>query len=212
MHDLIARALLESDTIHIQPNNPIQFRSGIISPVYVDNRRLPFSPRQWRVVLEGMRDLIEENDLANEIIAGVAMGGVPHSAALGYLLQRPTVFVRKESKAHGERKLVEGGDVSGRKVLLVEDLITTGTSSLSAVATLREGGAEVSDVLCIVSYGFDEAKQAFEQANVRQHTLTDFNSLLDYLITQNQMTEDNADMVRDWFADPHGWAARHGHA
>ena len=125
----VARALLEIDAVVFTPDAPITFKSGIKSPVYVDNRRVPFWPAQWRVVLDGFAQAAR--GLTFDVIAGIAVGGVPHSSALAYLLGAPSVFVRKEAKEHGTRSQIEGGDVSGKTVLLVEDLVTTGGSSLA---------------------------------------------------------------------------------
>src|SRR5690606_3444272 len=122
----VAQALLEIDAIGYTADAPITFKSGIISPVYVDNRKLPYYPNQWRVVIDAFQDILQQEDELCEVVAGVAVGGVPHSATLGYLLRRPSIFIRKDAKEHGQKKLVEGGDVNGRHVVLVEDLVTTG--------------------------------------------------------------------------------------
>jgi len=203
-----AKALLDIGAIGFSPNSPITFKSGIRSPVYVDNRRLIYHPAAWHVIIEGFQSLIETQQLPFDTIAGVAVGGVPHSSALAYILSRPSVFIRKETKGHGLGNRVEGGAVAGRRVLLVEDLITTGGSSLSAVDALRAAGAIVTDALAIISYGFDEARAAFADANVALHTLTDFETLLqladgDQLLNRQQLAQ-----IRRWFADPYAWSAQ----
>ena len=137
-----AKALLDIGAIGFSPEKPITFKSGIQSPVYVDNRQLIYHPAAWRIIIEGFKSLIDARNLQFDLIAGVAVGGVPHSSALAYSMARPSVFIRKETKEHGMGKRVEGGSVAGRRVLLVEDLVTTGGSSLSAVAALRESGAD----------------------------------------------------------------------
>src|SRR5215813_8298696 len=116
----VARALLEIDAVGFVPDMPIRFKSGILSPVYIDNRRLPYHPQQWHIVIEGFQSLIGRESLAFDAIAGVAVGGVPHSSALAYSLNCPSVFIRKEAKEHGTKKLVEGGDVARQHVVLVE--------------------------------------------------------------------------------------------
>jgi orotate phosphoribosyltransferase len=136
--------------------------------------------------------------------------GIPHSAALGYAVGKPSVFVRKEAKAHGTKKRVEGGDVRGRRVVLVEDLVTTGGSSLSGVEALRAEGAVVEDCLAIISYGFAEAKAAFDAAGVRLHTLTTFEEVLESGTRAGRVSADDAASVRDWLRDPHGWVQKLG--
>lgn len=206
----VANALLDIGAVGFVPDAPIRFKSGILSPIYIDNRRLPFHPTQWHIIIEGFRALIERESLQYDVIAGVAVGGVPHSSALAYLLNAPSVFVRKESKEHGTKKLVEGGDVTDQQILLVEDLVTTGGSSLSAVGALRQEGALARDVAAIVSYGFDDARQAFEHAGVRLHTLTDFATIAQAAYDGGVLEQTAMTIIQDWFRDPYGWAGRQG--
>ncbi len=204
----IAKALLDIGAVGFSPEAPIIFKSGIRSPVYVDNRALIYHPAAWHVVVEGFRSLIDAASVDFDVIAGVALGGVPHSSALAYLAQKPSVFVRKQEKAHGKSQRIEGGAVIQKRVLLVEDLITTGGSSLSAVDALRDAGALVSDVLAIISYGFSAASTAFDKAGLRLRTLTDFAALLQLAQEQGALDAAQMDLVRRWFADPHHWEAK----
>lgn len=201
----VAQALLDIGAVGYTPDHLITFKSGIQSPVYVDNRRLPFHPAHWRIVIQAFAALIERQAIPFDVIAGIEAAGIPHSAALAYTLEKPSVFVRKQAKEHGTRSRIEGGSVAGLRVLLIEDLVTTGGSSLSGVAALREAGAVCEDCLAIISYGFDEAQTAFADASVRLHTLTSFNDIL-------REAGDRFDraVVQDWLADPHGWAERNG--
>lgn len=201
----VARALLEIGAVGFNPQQPITFKSGIRSPVYVDNRRLPFHPAQWRIVIDGFARLIEHEKLDFDVIAGIEAAGIPHSAALAYTLGKPSIFVRKQAKEHGTRSRIEGGDVAGLRVLLVEDLVTTGGSSLAGVAALREAGAICDDCLAIISYGFEEARLAFRDAGVRLHTLTAFDQIL-----HEAGSRVDAAVVLDWLRDPRGWAERNG--
>lgn len=205
----IAQALLQINAVGFSPETPITFKSGLRSPVYVDNRRLPFHPNQWQTILHGFRALIEEKDIACDAIAGIAVGGVPHSAALGYILHKPSLFIRKESKGYGQQKMIEGGEVKGLRVLLVEDLVTTGSSAIVGVEALRAEGAIVTDVVAIVTYGFAEAEQAFASLNVNLHTLAPFRTILSEALTMGRFDETQAAVIEDWFAAPQGWAERH---
>jgi orotate phosphoribosyltransferase len=208
----IARALVEIEAVGFVPDKPIRFKAGILSPIYIDNRTLPYHPDAWQRVITGFGSVVEEEHFAYDVLAGVAVGGVPHSSALAYVLGKPSVFVRKEAKGHGTQKLVEGGDVNGKRVLLIEDLVTTGGSSLTGVNALREAGAIVDDMLAIVSYGFEEAVEAFRTANVRLRTLTDFRAIVQEAEQVGKLRSDAVSLIIDWFDDPHGWEKRHGYS
>ncbi|MAS35808.1 MAG: orotate phosphoribosyltransferase [Anaerolineaceae bacterium] len=204
----IARALLQIEAVGFSPYNPITFKSGILSPVYVDNRRLIYWPEQWRLVVEGFRQLVEREQLAFDVIAGIATGGVPHSSALAYAMQRPSIYIRSESKGHGKQNRIEGGAVEGKRILLVEDMITTGGSSLSGVAALRDAGAIVEHCLTITTYGFPMSRQAFEAANVRLHALAEFKIIVKEAQNAGQFGEAERALIEDWLDDPHQWAER----
>jgi orotate phosphoribosyltransferase len=203
----VARALLEIDAVGFSPNQPIRFKSGILSPVYVDNRRLPYHPQQWSIIIEGFKEAVKT--LSFDIIAGVAVGGVPHSAALGYALHKPSVFVRKEAKEHGKGQRVEGGEVAGKGVLLVEDLVSTGGSSLAGIDALREEGAVVEDLLAIVSYGFTEVQENISKSKIALHTLTDFSTILQEAVNMGKFSQADYAIIADWFSEPYGWANKH---
>ncbi|HEY4528491.1 MAG TPA: orotate phosphoribosyltransferase [Candidatus Paceibacterota bacterium] len=204
----VARALLNINAVGFVKGVPVRFKSGILSPVYVDNRKIPSFPKYWKIILNGKKDLIRKKKIRFDIIAGVESGGIPHSATLGFLLNKPSVFVRKQTKEHGNKKRVEGGDVKGKTVVLVEDLVTLGSSSLSSVQALRNEGAKVKDCLAIVSYGFPEAKEAFKKSRVRLHTLTPFSTILREAITMRKCTKEQAQRVREWYQDPWAWTKK----
>jgi len=206
----IAEALLEIGAAGFCAAKPITFKSGIVSPVYCDNRRFPFHPKQWKLVIEGFARVIAEQQIECDVIAGVEAAGIPHSAALGFAMGVPSVFVRKQAKEHGTKKMVEGGDVGGKRVVLVEDLVTTGMSSLAAMEMLREEGAIATDCLAIIDYGFEEAKHKFAVENVRLHALTTFAEVLEVAQERDAVSEEDAAAVTDWLSDARGWAARRG--
>ena len=202
----VAKALLDIEAVVFTPHEPVTFKSGIVSPVYIDNRRLPFWPDRWHTVIEAFQQLIEQDALPFEVIAGIETAGIPHSAALAYALRRPSIFVRKQAKAHGMRSRIEGGDVSGRRVRLSEDLVTTGGSSLSGVEALRTGGAVVEHCLCITSYGFPQAQKAFDAARVRLHPLVPFSAIIVEASRLGLFGADELAVLEAWMRDPHGWA------
>lgn len=203
----IADALLDIGGVGFRLNDPITFKSGIVSPVYCDNRTFPFHPSHWSTVIEGFVSLLDNEAIPFDIIGGIEAAGIPHSAALGYRMQRPSIFIRKQPKEHGKKARIEGGDVEGKRVLLIEDLVTTGGSSLSGVQALRDAGATVTDCLAIISYGFPDAQSAFQQAGVKLHTLTSFDVVLARTLARNVLSAADADAVRTWLRDPHSWSA-----
>ena len=208
----IAEALIDIGGAGFRPAQPITFKSGILSPVYCDNRKFPFWPEAWAKVIHGFEQLSADRKLEIDVVAGVEAAGIPHSAALGFAMKKPSVFVRKEAKGHGTKKRVEGGDVAGQRVVLVEDLVTTGGSSMAAVDALRAEGAIVEDCLAIISYNFPEAVALFERSGVRLHAATDFGTVLQVALQRGAIREPEAEIVRDWLAEPRGWAARQGFA
>lgn len=201
----IAKALIEIDGVGFVPDNPITFKSGILSPMYMDNRKFPSYPEQWKVVLDGFIQVIKDEKIGFKMFAGIETAGIPHSAALGALTMKPSVFIRKEAKDHGTKKMVEGGVVKGQKVLLIEDLITTGGSSLHGVNELRNAGAEVSDCLVIVGYDLEEAKEAFEKASVKLHQLTSVKVILEVAEEMGKITPENKKVVSEWLENPREW-------
>ncbi len=205
-----ARLLLDIGAVGFIPREPITFKSGIVSPVYVDNRCLIFSPEPWHAVIEGLADVIEAQQLEFDVIAGIATGGVPHSSALAYKLGVPQVYVRKESKEHGTQNRIEGGDISGKHVLLVEDMVTTGGSSLNGVTVMREAGAEITDCLSITTYGFPMAYHAFQVAAMRLHPLTDFYTIVQEGVNLGKLDASDIEIIEDWLNEPHQWAERQG--
>jgi orotate phosphoribosyltransferase len=216
---VVARALLEAGAVTLTPDAPVTFKSGLRSPVYVDNRRLISQPRPWHTVIEAFEaELLEGALLEGEllegaasdarddlVIAGVESAGIPHSSALAFATGRPSVFVRKAAKEHGLGRRVEGGEVAGRSVVLVEDMVTTGGSSLAAVEALREAGASVSGCLAIITYGFGEAVAAFADAGVQLRVLTTFEDVIREALAARRIGESSAALVRSWLADPHDW-------
>ena len=200
MERKVAQALIKIGAVGFVPDNPITFKSGIVSPVYVDNRKLPFHPNEWKIIIESFVKIIKKEKIKFDVIAGVEAAGIPHSAALGFFSKRSSVFVRKEVKDHGTKRMVEGGSVLNRNVLLVEDLVTTGGSSLSAVENLRKDGGKVHDCLVIVSYNFPQATQAFTQAKVKLHAITSFPVILDEAKKLGLIKGERLKQVEDWLS------------
>jgi len=201
----IAQALLRIGAIGFCVESPITFTSGIKAPVYVDNRMFPFWPEQWRIVIDGFKQKILEEHIDFDIIVGIETAGIPHSSALAYAMGKPSVFVRKKPKEHGTKSKIEGGNVQGKRVLLIEDLVTTGGSSLAGVQALREEGAVVADCLVICTYEFSESREAFQKAGVKLHALTSFEDILQEAEKTAIITTVEKEVVERWLQNPHDW-------
>jgi orotate phosphoribosyltransferase len=204
----VAGALLEAGAVTLTPDEPVTFRSGLVSPVYVDSRQLISHPGPWHVVVDAFATtLAARPSTETEVIAGVEAAGIPHSSALAYATDRPSVFVRKTAKEHGLGRRIEGGGVNGRRVVLVEDMVTTGGSSLSAISALRDAGAVVDVCLAIITYGFAGTLEAFEVAGVELVVMTTFDAVVAESERVGGMGRREAGIVHAWLADPQGWAA-----
>ncbi|TRZ54517.1 hypothetical protein D4Q76_02290 [archaeon] len=153
---------------------------------------------------------MKEKALSVDMIAGIESAGISHSAVLGYEEKKPMVYVKKAVKEHGTKKRIEGGKVEGKKVLLLEDLVSTGGSSISGVNVLREEGAQVDDCIVIVSYGMKKATEKFDKEKVNLHTLTSFPIILEEAVSMGKISDEVSGTVKDWLADPDGWAGRYG--
>ena len=194
----VAQALLDIGAVVFTPDAPVTFKSGMVSPVYVDNRRLPYHPHAWHQVIDGYRQSLVERALEFDVIAGIETGGIPHSAALAYSLSRPSVFVRKQPKEHGMKRRVEGGEVDGQRVLLIEDTVTTGGSSLSGVEALRAEGAHVTSCFAIFSYGFAQAAEAFQAADLPLITLATLADVLEVAAQTLALAPETIAAVSAW--------------
>jgi len=175
----VAQILLEKKAVKIEPDNPFTWVSGIVSPIYCDNRVLISYPDAVSVIVLAFKELVE--NMKFDIIAGVATSGIPWAAFLAYELDKPMIYVRKEAKAHGTKSQIEGVMKKGQKVLLVEDLVSTGKSSLEAVNAIRKEGGVCNNVVGIFQYGFPVADEAFKAEKCSLATITDFPTLLDQL-------------------------------
>jgi len=204
----VAAALIDIGAVGFTPLQPVKFKSGLLAPIYVDNRRLPFYPESWRLVITGFEHLINEHRLAPDVIAGMETAGIPHSAALAYYMGKPSVFVRKQPKDHGAMKLVEGGDVSGKRVVLIEDHITTGGSSLTGIKGLRNEGATVEHCLAITSYGFPESMAEFQASGVQLHVLCNLLTILEVAHKKDRFGQEGLNLIMDWSRNPQEWSAR----
>ena len=202
----VARNLLEIKAIKLSPSNPFTWASGIQSPIYCDNRVALSYP----VVRTFIKQCLAEKSkvFGNfDVVAGVATAGIPHGALLADALEKPFIYVRSSAKDHGRRNLIEGELQAGQRVLVIEDLISTGGSCLIAVEALQEAQAEVVGVLAIFQYGFEKANRAFAEKNVPFQTLTDYNALILEAIKMGYISDSDLSTLQQWRENPEGWGA-----
>lgn len=201
---LIARKLLQINAIQLSPQKPFIWASGLRSPIYCDNRTILSYPEIRRSVIDAFEQRSAGFRPFN-LIAGVATAGVPHGVLLADRLELPFVYVREKPKSHGRQNQIEGVVRQGDRALVIEDLISTGGSSLKAVEALREAGCEVAGVLAIFSYGFEKAEQAFREAGCPLQTLSHYGALLEEAVEMGRIGQEDLDMLRRWRQAPEDW-------
>ncbi|MFN8278136.1 MAG: orotate phosphoribosyltransferase [Chitinophagales bacterium] len=201
----VAEYLLEIKAVVLQPAEPFTWASGWQSPIYCDNRKTLSYPKVRNFIKTAFADIISEEFKQTEVIAGVATAGIPHGVLVADVLNLPFVYVRDKAKSHGLENQIEGHLEKGQKVLVIEDLISTGGSSLKAVTALREAGAEVLGLGAIFSYGFEAASKAFEAAACRRFTLSNYNVLIERAIANQYVTEKQRDALLAWYQQPENW-------
>lgn len=194
----IAQDLLVLGAVTIRPDNPFTWASGMRAPIYCDNRITMGDIAVRRRLTDGFEALTERHGLSPDVIAGTATAGIPHAAWLADRLALPLIYVRSKAKGHGRENLIEGTLKKHSRVVLVEDTISTGGSSLAAVRALREEGAEVVAVLGIYTYGFAKAVQAFDEDGVSLYSLTDYDALIQVAADMKRLSDDDVRTLKAW--------------
>ena len=201
----VAKRLLAIDTIKIQPNIPFTWASGWKSPIYCDNRKVLSFPETRTFIYSQFVQLIRQKYPQAEAIAGVATGAIAHGVLVAEALQLPFIYVRSKPKGHGLENLIEGDIQPGTKVVIIEDLISTGGSSISAAEAIRNFGAEVLGMLAIFTYNFPLAAQNFEDANIELTTLSNYNILLKLAYESGEITDLQLESLNNWRKSPETW-------
>ena len=201
----IAESLLQIKAIKLNPTNPFQWASGWNSPIYCDNRKTLSYPPVRTYIRQQFVDAINERYPNVEIIAGVATGGIALGALVAEAMGLPFAYVRSASKGHGMQNMIEGDIFADQKVVVIEDLISTGGSSLKAVTALREHGCNILGMVAIFTYGFDVAEKNFEESKCDLVTLSDYDSMLKAAVSANYVSETDTDSLSEWRKSPSTW-------
>jgi orotate phosphoribosyltransferase len=205
LEQTIARALLSIGAVSLRPHEPFTWTSGIQSPIYCDNRLTMSYPAVREQIADGFVTLIREHFGVAEAISGTATAGIPHAAWTAQKLNLPMTYVRDKAKGHGKTNQIEGVVTPGQKVVLIEDLISTGGSSLKAALALQAAGAEVLGTLAIFTYQFAEATEAFAAAGIPLFTLSNYSALIQTALAQGLVGQEDIALLQAWREDPHKW-------
>lgn len=198
----IAKQLLEIEAVILRPNDPFTWASGLKAPIYCDNRLTMSYPAIRESIAEGFASIIREQYPDAEVIAGTATAGIPHAAWVADKLQLPMIYVRDKAKGHGKQNLIEGKLPEGKKVVVIEDLISTGGSSIKAGQAVREAGGEVLATLAIFTYEFTQALEAFAAEGIQLQTLSSYSSLVEAANAIGAISSEDVAVLQAWREDP----------
>jgi len=201
----IAEYLLQIKAIKLQPSNPFTWASGWKSPIYCDNRKTLSFPEVRSFIRDSFAGVVKEYYPGAELVAGVATGAIAHGALVAEKLGLPFIYVRSEAKEHGLGNQIEGYYEKGQKVVVIEDLISTGGSSLGAVRALREAGCDVLGMAAIFTYEFSKSADGFKAAGCELHTLSNYSVLISTAVDTGYITNDDIETLKRWRLDPAGW-------
>lgn len=203
---LLAEKLLNISAIKLQPDMPFTWASGWNSPIYTDNRKTLSYPELRTFIKTEICRLIMENFGKIDAVAGVATGAIAQGALVADMLGLPYVYVRSAPKDHGLENLIEGNLTLGQKVIVIEDLISTGKSSLKAAEAIRMAGAEVVGMVAMFTYGFPVAEAAFKEAGIKLMTLSNYEAMLDVALETGFIGQKDIKTLQEWREDPANWA------
>jgi orotate phosphoribosyltransferase len=201
----IAEYLLQIKAIKLQPSNPFTWASGWKSPIYCDNRKTLSYPAVRSYIRDSFSAIVREQYPETELIAGVATGAIAHGVLAADNLGLPFIYVRSEAKAHGLGNQIEGYYEKGQKVVVIEDLISTGGSSLNAVRALREAGCDVLGMVAIFTYGFSKAADGFASEKCTLSTLSNYNTLVEAAVESGYIGQSEVETLKKWRTDPSVW-------
>lgn len=201
----VAEKLLQINAVKLNLQNPFTWASGWKSPIYCDNRKILSYPHVRDFIKSEMTNMVFTEFPEAEVIAGVATAGIPHGALVADLLTLPFVYVRSKPKEHGMGNQIEGVLEQGKKVLVIEDLISTGMSSMQAVEAIQQAGAEVIGICSVFNYGFDIAKNLFENKGIKMISLSNYNALISLSLEKKTITKEDEILLKQWRENPSEW-------
>ncbi|AUB52596.1 MULTISPECIES: orotate phosphoribosyltransferase [Enterococcus] len=201
----IAKDLLEIEAVFLSPNQPFTWASGIKSPIYCDNRITMSYPKVRKEIAQGLAEKIKQEFPEVEVIAGTATAGIPHAAWVAEILDLPMVYIRSKAKAHGKGNQIEGRIFEGQKMVVIEDLISTGGSVLEAAEAAKREGADVLGVAAIFTYELPKGKANFEAAGLPLVTLTNYSVLIEFALENKTIDETELALLKEWKKDPENW-------
>ncbi|MDA0682298.1 MAG: orotate phosphoribosyltransferase [Bacteroidetes bacterium] len=201
----VAKSLLQINAIILDPKKPFKWAAGWNSPIYCDNRKTLSYPEIRNYIRQGLVAVIKNHYKGANVIAGVATAGIPHGVLVAEELGLPFIYVRAKAKEHGKQNQIEGYFEKGQSVILVEDLISSGKSSLEAASALKEVGMKVKGMVSIFTYGFDTAAENFKNANCEYISLCDYNTLLPEAIKQKYIDKEDLAILKQWRENPSNW-------
>lgn len=201
----VASDLLSIDAVSLSPNNPYTWASGIKSPIYCDNRITMSYPDVRNRIAQGLAEIIKVNYPDVEVIAGTATAGIPHAAWVSQILNLPMIYIRGSAKDHGKGNQIEGILKNNQKVVVIEDLISTGGSVIDACKAVKEAGGNVQGVVAIFTYELPKGVENFSSNNIDLTTLTNYSTLIDVAIANGKIKEDDRAVLNEWRIDPYNW-------
>jgi len=201
----VIKQLLKINTLKIQPNSPFTWASGWKSPIYCDNRKILSYPETRAFICEKFVEVIKDKYPDAEVIAGVATGAIAHGVLVAEKLGLPFIYVRSKPKGHGLENLIEGDLIPGQKVVVIEDLISTGISSLKAAEAINNFGGEVVGMVAIFTYNFPHARENFKKANIELTALSRYQFLIDQALESGEISHEEVESLMEWREDPANW-------
>ncbi|MEK9132207.1 MAG: orotate phosphoribosyltransferase [Patescibacteria group bacterium] len=205
----IAKILIDVEAVKVKMNPPFKWASGILSPVYCDNRKLISYPDARKKIVEGFVQMLKEKKINPEYIGGTATAAIPWAAFLAYELNLPMIYIRPEKKEHGAGKQIEGDLPPGKRVLVVEDLISTGGSSVKAAEAVKtECKGVVTDVFAIVTWEIEESVKQFQEAGIKLSTLTNFSNITAQALESGTITQAEWEKILEFKKDPRAWGSK----
>ncbi|MFV0559536.1 MAG: orotate phosphoribosyltransferase [Enterococcus sp.] len=205
MNQEVAKDLLDIKAVFLSPNDPFTWASGIKSPIYCDNRITMSYPNVRRTIAKGLAEKIKATFPEVEVIAGTATAGIPHAAWIAEILDLPMVYIRSKAKDHGKGNQIEGRISQGQKMVIIEDLISTGGSVLEAATAATREGADVLGVAAIFTYELQTGRENFAKANLPLVTLTNYSTLIETARAEEYINESELSLLKDWRKDPENW-------